>query len=636
MTLVSKALKAKFHISCVNIIREAKKEASQIISKAIGIDENIILNNIEYPPKEDLGDLALPLPSVTKNFNVNITGKGYYIKNIEKSGVFINIFLDESKIFTTIFSNFDEKYGIEKSEKHKKIVVEHTSANPIHPLHIGHLRNSILGDTLVRLLRARGHDVNSRFYVNDSGRQVAILIYGLSKLNYPEPTSGIKKDEWLGLIYAMTNVIIEIKKINEELKNSGENEYKEKISKRDELVATANELRERNQEYFDTLTENIMKDVDPEKEILEIIRKYETGDANTRIIVRKYVSYAIEGFLESLNRLHISFDVFDYESDILWSGEVKQVLNIALDSPAKINYKGTWALDLQSFIDDKTREELNIPKDLELPPLVLMRSDGTTLYTLRDVAYTFRKFSDFKADIVINVIAEQQYMPQIQLRASLYILGYPEYARNLLHYSYGMVNLQGMRMSGRLGKYVSLDDIYDKVKEVVETKIKEKKGNVENLNEIVNSAIRYAIISVSANKPISFNISKITNLEENSGPYLQYTYARAYNILSKVNDRLDLTKADLNELSGDKRKILIMISRFPEIFAKAADDMKPEILAIYLRQFSDLFNSWYDKERVLQENDENKRITRIYLVKGVEGVLRNGLEILGITPLSRM
>jgi len=634
--LVSKALKAKFHISSVNIIREAKKEASQIISKAIGVEENTVLNNIEYPPKEDLGDLALPLPSVTKNFNINVSGKGNYVKDIKKSGVFINITLDESKIFTMIFSDFDKKYGMEKSENPKKIVVEHTSANPIHPLHIGHLRNSILGDTLVRLLRARGHHVNSRFYVNDSGRQVAILIYGLSRLNYPEPPPNVKKDEWLGLIYAMSNVIIEIKKITEELKNSGENEYKEKISKRDELVATANELREKNQEYFDTLTENIMKDVDPEKEILEIIRKYESGDPDTKSIVRKYVSYAIDGFLESLNRLHISFDVFDYESDILWSGDVKQILNIALDSPAKINYKGTWALDLQNFIDDKTREELNIPKDLELPPLVLMRSDGTTLYTLRDVAYTFRKFSDFKADVVVNVIAEQQYMPQIQLRASLYILGYPEYAKNLLHYSYGMVNLQGMRMSGRLGKYISLDEIYDKVKEVVEAKIKEKKGNVENLNEIVNSAIRYAIISVSANKPISFNISKITNLEENSGPYLQYTYARAYNILSKVNEKLDLNKADLNELSGDKRKILIMIAKFPEVFGKAADDMKPEILTIYLRQFSDLFNSWYDKERVLQESDESKRMTRIYLVKGVEGVLRNGLEVLGITPLSRM
>ncbi len=634
--MVSKALKAKFHISSVNIIREAKKEASQIISKAIGVEENTVLNNIEYPPKEDLGDLALPLPSVTKNFNINVSGKGNYVKDIKKSGVFINITLDESKIFTMIFSDFDKKYGMEKSENPKKIVVEHTSANPIHPLHIGHLRNSILGDTLVRLLRARGHHVNSRFYVNDSGRQVAILIYGLSRLNYPEPPPNVKKDEWLGLIYAMSNVIIEIKKITEELKNSGENEYKEKISKRDELVATANELREKNQEYFDTLTENIMKDVDPEKEILEIIRKYESGDPDTKSIVRKYVSYAIDGFLESLNRLHISFDVFDYESDILWSGDVKQILNIALDSPAKINYKGTWALDLQNFIDDKTREELNIPKDLELPPLVLMRSDGTTLYTLRDVAYTFRKFSDFKADVVVNVIAEQQYMPQIQLRASLYILGYPEYAKNLLHYSYGMVNLQGMRMSGRLGKYISLDEIYDKVKEVVEAKIKEKKGNVENLNEIVNSAIRYAIISVSANKPISFNISKITNLEENSGPYLQYTYARAYNILSKVNEKLDLNKADLNELSGDKRKILIMIAKFPEVFGKAADDMKPEILTIYLRQFSDLFNSWYDKERVLQESDESKRMTRIYLVKGVEGVLRNGLEVLGITPLSRM
>jgi arginyl-tRNA synthetase len=620
----------------VNVIREAKREMAKVISQVINVEEEKVFNNIEYPSKEGLGDLSLPLPSVTRNLNVDVSGRGKYVKSFRRDGIFINVNLDEVSVFNGVFSSLSEDYGLEKVDKPKRIVVEHTSANPIHPLHIGHLRNAILGDTLVRLLRARGHLVNSRFYVNDSGRQVAILIYGLSKLNYPEPSAGVKKDEWLGLIYAMTNVILEIRQITQELKNASESEYKEKISKRDELVAVAQGLRERNEEYFDVLSDGIMKEEDPEKVILDIIERYERGDERTKQIVRKYVNYALEGFMESLGKLGISFDVFDYESDLLWNGDVKKVLEETMDSRARVNYKGTWALDLENFVDESVKEELRIPKGLELPPLVLMRSDGTTLYTLRDVAYTFKKFSDFKADVVINVIAEQQAVPQMQLRATLYLLGYPEHAKNLIHYSYGMVSLQGMRMSGRLGRYVSFDEVYEKVKEVVEAKVREKKGNVEELDEIVNSAIRYAIVSVSANKPVTFNVNKVTNLEENSGPYLQYTYARAYNILAKVTDRLDVSNVDPSELVGEKRKILMMIARFPEVFAKAADDMSPEVLTVFLRQFSDLFNAWYDKERVLQEKDEKKRVTRIFLVKGVETVLRNGLKSLGIKPLTKM
>ncbi|MCI2414920.1 MAG: arginine--tRNA ligase [Candidatus Aramenus sp.] len=620
----------------MNVIREAKREMAKVISQVINVEEEKVFNNIEYPSKEGLGDLSLPLPSVTRNLNVDVSGRGKYVKSFRRDGIFINVNLDEVSVFNGVFSSLSEDYGLEKVDKPKRIVVEHTSANPIHPLHIGHLRNAILGDTLVRLLRARGHLVNSRFYVNDSGRQVAILIYGLSKLNYPEPSAGVKKDEWLGLIYAMTNVILEIRQITQELKNASESEYKEKISKRDELVAVAQGLRERNEEYFDVLSDGIMKEEDPEKVILDIIERYERGDERTKQIVRKYVNYALEGFMESLGKLGISFDVFDYESDLLWNGDVKKVLEETMDSRARVNYKGTWALDLENFVDESVKEELRIPKGLELPPLVLMRSDGTTLYTLRDVAYTFKKFSDFKADVVINVIAEQQAVPQMQLRATLYLLGYPEHAKNLIHYSYGMVSLQGMRMSGRLGRYVSFDEVYEKVKEVVEAKVREKKGNVEELDEIVNSAIRYAIVSVSANKPVTFNVNKVTNLEENSGPYLQYTYARAYNILAKVTDRLDVSNVDPSELVGEKRKILMMIARFPEVFAKAADDMSPEVLTVFLRQFSDLFNAWYDKERVLQEKDEKKRVTRIFLVKGVETVLRNGLKSLGIKPLTKM
>lgn len=619
-------------------LAKAKEEFADYISKLLEVNKAKVLNSIKYP-KPELGDLSIPLPSISKREDLSISfSGGYLIKEIRKDGIFINARINEINLMKEIFKNFTEDYGYIKVEKPLRIIVEHTSANPIHPLHIGHLRNAIIGDTLARLLKARGHQVNVRFYVNDTGRQVAILIYGLSKLGYPEPSKGEKKDSWLGLIYAMTNVILEIRSINEELKAASEQEYKEKISKRDELVAIAAELRNRNQEYFDRILNGINSDKNPEEEIEKIIRLYESGDEKIKEIVRKYVNYALEGFRESLDKLHIAFDNFDYESDLLWNGDVRRILQSALSSVAKISYKGTVALDLQNFIDENAREELKIPKDLEIPPLVLMRSDGTSLYTVRDIAYSIYKFSQFKADKVINVIAEQQSVEQIQLRASLFLLGYPELARNLIHYSYGMVALKGgIKMKGRLGRYIALDDIYDKVQEVAIQKIQEKKGIIENAKEIANAAIRYAIVSVSANKPVSFDVARVVNFEENSGPYLQYTYARAYNILNKSTDKLDIEKIDESELQQkEKRELLLMIAKFPEIFVDAADNLQPENLTIFLRTLADKFNSWYDKERVLQEPDERKRITRLFIVKGVETVLKNGLNVLGIVSLTRM
>jgi arginyl-tRNA synthetase (EC 6.1.1.19) len=498
------------------------------------------------------------------------------------------------------------------------------------------LRNTILGDALARALKARGHSVNVRFYVNDTGRQVAVLIYGLKLLGFPDPEPNVKKDLWLGIIYAMTNVILEIRKLREELKKLSESEYREKVRELDELIVIANDLRNRNEVLFDKLADTINAKEEPEKEIGEIIKKYEEGNDELKGIIRKYISYALEGFSETLSKLNIRFDNFDYESDLLWEKMVNEVLKALLSSSAKIPYKGVIALDLDSFLGDEARSKLRIPKGLKIPPLVLMRSDGTTLYTVRDIAYTIFKFNQFNADFVINVIAEEQYIPQIQLRGALELLGYSRFAENLLHYSYGMVNIQGLRMSGRLGKIITIDEIYEKLDNIVRNKLKEKGGNMENIDDIANAALRYAILSVSANKPLSFDLNRITSFEQNSGPYLQYTYARAANILAKSTENLSMDKVDFSDLVGDKRNILILIAKFPEVFKNAVDNLRLEDLVAFLRELSDIFNSWYDKERVLQEQDPRKRMLRLYIVKGVSVVLKNGLSVLGIRSLERM
>ncbi len=627
----------------MNIIKVIKEEFASYIASKLNVEPALVLSNIEYPSKENLGDLAIPISSIRKDRAQEISKelegyRGKYIKTTKAQGIFLNAFIDEKQLFVDLFSSLNDNYGLEKTPKPLRYLVEHTSANPIHELHVGHLRNAILGDTIARLLKARGHQVITRFYVNDAGRQVATLIYGLEKLGFPDPPHGEKVDHWLGNIYAITNVLIEIRNLQEEAEKAKEDpqKYREIISKLDELVIISNELRSKSEKEFDMLADKIRDSKEAEARISEIIRLYENNDKELSEIVRRYVNLALEGFKESLRKLDIEYDGFDYESDLLWNGYVSEVVKLILSSPYRENYKGTIAINISDNIDDSVREKLRIPKGLDIPPLVVIRADSTTLYTTRDIAYTIYKFRNFNVDYVINVIAEEQTIPQIQLRAALYLLGFKEYGINLIHYSYAMVNVQGIRMSSRLGRLVSLDEIFERVKSVAISKIKEKGGVLENADEIVNSALRYAILSASASKQISFDINRIVDLNQNSGPYLQYTYARAYNILAKSTDKLDVNEANTDDIVDEKRKLLILIAKFPEVFEYTSDNLSPETLITYLKSLADTFNRWYDKERILQEPDKGKRIVRLFIVKGVERVLYNSLNVLGIKPITRM
>ena len=622
----------------VSVAREALGEFAELVSGATGVAKEIVIQYITFSPREEFGDLSLALPSIGVKDPSKLPDeiKGVkYISLVKKEKIYYNAFLNEKEVFKRLFSDLERSFAVEKVERRRKVIVEHTSANPIHPLHIGHLRNAVLGDIVARMLRCRGHEVNTRFYVNDAGRQVAILVYGYLKLGKPSPPSGVKIDEWIGTIYSMTNVILEIREIKEKL-NSAEGEERQELLKRlDELVSAAARLAEKDKEAFYRLADAINADPNPEGEIAEIIRKYESkSDDDIVKTVRTLVGYALQGFDESLKKLGISFDAFDFESDLLWNGAVSKVVNEALASRFVTRHKDTLALNVNAISAD-VRERLRIPKGLELPPLVLVRSDGTSLYTTRDIAYTLFKFS-LGYDEVINVIAEQQSVPQMQLRAALYLMGHQKEAENLIHYSYAMVSLQGMRMSGRLGRYVSFDEVYSLVKREVEKVLEQKGGNREAVDDIVNAAIRYAIASVSASKQLSFNVSAVVNLEQNSGPYLQYTYARAYNILEKATDEMKVEEADLDYIKGDIRKLLIELVKFPEVAKKACDELRPEDLVSYLREVADLFNKLYNYERVLQEPDKGRRLTKLFIVKGVERVLYNGLTVLGIKPLKRM
>jgi arginyl-tRNA synthetase len=609
---------------------------------------------IEEPPKREFGDLSIHLAKLSKlcgtslddlvNLLTSSLEKLDLVEKVVVVGGYLNIFVDyavfSAQVLTTITS-YGDKYGVVDGHVRKRVVVEYVSANPVHPLHLGSGRNAVLGDFLYRLNKFVGNEVQRRYYVNDVGLQAAFLAYGYSKLGFPEIPPGMKPDHYLGLIYAATTTIIDILKLRKSLKEaeaagdfSRANELRGEI---DSLMGDLAKLAEVIPNEVNALSEKIAGEEDPELEVLRILRGYERGEPEY-LFVRKVCSKVIEGIRETLEKMNVGIDVWDWESDLVWEGRVSEILEKASSSGYFRLHKGAPALFFDELLSTELRRRLRIPEALEVPPLILKRSDGTTLYTTRDIAYTLKKFEEFSADEVINVIAIEQTLSQAQLRLALYALGYEKEAENLIHYSYEMVNLPGASMSGRRGRYVTVDELLERLSEMVKNLMRERGSEVsdEQALKIARSAIKYMILSVSPSKTLTIDLRKILDLKQNSGPYIQYTYVRARSVLEKAESH-QLNAIDYGKAGKEPVRTLILeLSKFPEVVSEVAVSKQPEDLIAYANNLATIFNKFYETEPILREPDEGFRALKIAVTHGVSVVLRNFMEICGMDVLERI
>ncbi|MCD6428863.1 MAG: arginine--tRNA ligase [Desulfurococcales archaeon] len=615
-----------------------------------------VIEVIEEPPRREFGDIAVPVPRLLKKCRVDFKGlvscvkngaeRSRYAREVKVVGPYVNIFIDMQKYGKDVISALrqeGESYGFSKRLR-KRVVVEYVSANPVHPLHIGSGRNAALGEFIARVFELNGSEVERRYYVNDLGLQVAYLAYGYMLLNRPNPPSNMKIDHFMGLIYAATATLIDImtlKKEVEKAKSSGDIEkYRELSNKLSELLGDLEKIRSRLPEYVDVLIDKIKERQDPLAEVYEIMRKYEKGDPEISGLVKEAVEKVMAGIRATLDDLGIAMDKWDWESDLVRENLVSEILGKALKSPYLTMKKGVPALDFSGLLkDEELKVKLKIHKFTEVPPLVLMRSDGTTLYTTRDIAYTIKKFKEFNADSVVNVIAAEQTLPQAQLRLALYVLGYRKEAENLIHYAYEMVTLPGSSMSGRRGRYVTIDEILDELKAIARKLMVERGAEPKDdiILKIARSAFKYIMLSASPSKPIVFDASKAMDIKANSAPYLMYTYARANSVLMKCDYIVEWDRIDYEGCEEGLRKELIwLIGKFPYVMNYIARYLRPEDLASYLNEVADVFNSWYDKERILDNSSEGMRNLKLAITYGVRTVMRNGLITLGLDVLDRI
>ncbi len=545
---------------------------------------------------------------------------------------YLNLRVERGRFFRDIIRlASSEELGIGE-RKGSTLMVEHTSVNPVHPLHVGSGRNALIGDSFSRILRFLGWDVRRHYLVNDCNLQVAILAAGRSKLRDLRPKGKI--DHWFGLIYAISNASLEIWKAKRGIASD---------SKIEDWIETFERVRrvEPELERVGELSE---------EEVISLLRSYQKGEAVE--MFREVAESVLEGFLSTLGRMGIHYDQFDWESDLIWKGWAERAVRRLEDSGYLGREEGAIYVDLWRAVRERedvrrvfglSEEEIaKIEEEGRLGEVVprrfyLSRSDGTWLYTGTDVAYSLYKFEGIGVEACYNVIASEQSLEQRGVRACLALMGYdPD---RLVHLSYEMVNLVGAAMSGRRGIYVTLDEILDEARRKVEEILRGRGIDDEELSEISEKvalgAVKYALISVSPNKVVQFRWERVLNFEENSGPFIQYAYTRALSIIRKAGE---VPKDyDPEELRSEIEVSLIqMISEFPERVRSAYQLMRPDIVAIYANDLASLFNKFYETHPVINAARREERDARLNLVWAVKGVLGLSMDLIGIPRLEKM
>ncbi len=545
---------------------------------------------LETPPM-GLGDFAIPCFSFTSkvkkspneiaNDIVKIFGKSEWVEKIEAKGAYVNFFLNKDTLKVSTFKSILEKkenYGYLEKKK-QKVIVEHTSANPNGPLHVGRARNPIIGDTIVRIYKAAGYNVESQFYLDDMGKQVAILAWGVNNLN------------------------------------------PENIPKSDYDKPDHNTVG-----YYQVGSKLLDEDEEISKQIGEIVKKSEEGNRKTIKLIHKAYTPVLEGIKDSLKRINITVDNYVPESNFVKDKSTDSVVEKLKKSKYCNKENGAFYLDMEPF-GIKGRKT----------NFFFLRKDGTTLYATRDIAYHLWKANN--ADILINILGEDHKLESKQVEIALKLIKAKKIPKVIF---YSFVSLPGGKMSTRRGRVVYVDELIDECVKRAYDEVKKRRGKelsnkkMKEIAELVGiGALRYNIVKVQPEKDMVFKWEEAINFEGDASPFIQYSHARACSILSKKQDEIKNIKATLLNHESEE-KLVKQLAKFPIVIEEACEGFKPHIIPTYLFEVASQFNKFYRDCPVLPENNPDLRVARLALVDATRIVLKNGLDILGIVAPEEM
>ena len=496
----------------------------------------------------------------------------------------------------------DVQFGLTEATDHSPLVmIEYSSPNTNKPLHLGHVRNNLLGCALANIMAANGNRVVKTNIVNDRGIHIcksmlAWLKYGNGAT--PEST-GIKGDHLIGDYYV-----------------AFDKHYKEQIK----------ELMEEG------MSEEEAKNEAPLiKEAREMLVKWENNDPEVRALWRKMNEWVYAGFDVKYKALGVSFDKIYYESETYLEGKEKVLEGLDKGLFFRKEDGSVWADLTPEGLDEK----------------LLLRSDGTSVYMTQDIGTAKLRFRDYPIDKMIYVVGnEQNYHFQV-LSILLDKLGF-EWGKDLVHFSYGMVELPNGKMKSREGTVVDADDL---VAEMIGSARKMSEDKINKLtdlsedeaNEIARivglGALKYFILKVDARKNMLFNPAESIDFNGNTGPFIQYTYARIRSILRKASEAgisIPETLSAQTNLSGKEISLIQMLADFPNVVKQAGSDYNPSCIANYCYDLVKEYNQFYHDFSILHEENENKKTFRLVLSAEISKIIRTGMGLLGIEVPERM
>jgi len=669
------------------IILEAISKALNKTLKKVKITGGFLIQKVAK--KSSFGDYCTPTfqmakalkknpnelaKTIAENFEVSDI-----ISEVHAEGGFVNYQLNRAKVSQLVLSLILDNENFYQSDMYsgQKIMVEHTSANPNGPIHIGNFRGSIIGDVFARLLKAVGAEVITNFYVDDLGHQIPVVVIGYELLKkHGAIPENVKIDHYLGQIYGITHTCYDVQKLKQDLVNKHkiklsedpywlenndlkiltkkfevkdlkEKEYQEYKKEFEFLFSIQTDIYKRFQVLYDELREYLIKEkIDLPKEILSLNRRYMEQNKEAVKQVRTTCEDAIRGQKEELAILGIVHDHFDWEADLQWSGEVDEVLTklekngyLIEDGKARL-FDANKAANLKG-----AREYLGIKPDYEVPKAILVTSEGDTLYLLRDISYSIQKFDFYQTTKVYNVIGKPQELTQRHLNLAVRAVGREDVANKQWHLNYEYMELKGAltRMSARRLQYITPFILYEKTKAAVfENFLNARNYSQKEKDEVAHTvavgAIKYSIIAVGVMRKMSFNPSDVVSLTNNTSAFVQYAYARSQNILAKVDYKWKASdEKSLLSLSNSEEWNLVMeLVKLPGILRSAAEQIKPEMICNYLFDLANSFNKFYDVHRVLDAESKELISGRLALTYATGQVLSSGLALLGIESPKRM
>ncbi|WP_419487950.1 arginine--tRNA ligase [Chryseobacterium bernardetii] len=527
----------------------------------------------------ELGDALTEQTDIFESFNVV---KGFLNVKVKNQ-----LFVDNFRSVNSGFSTIDKKNAT--------VMVEYSSPNTNKPLHLGHIRNNLLGFSVAQILKEAGYDVIKTQIINDRGIHICKSMLAWEKFGNggtPE-TTGTKGDKFVG------NYYVEFDK-----------NYKKEIS---ELVAQG------------VAEEQAKKEAPVMKEAQKMLLDWENGDEAVRNLWAEMNSWVYKGFNETYKRLGVDFDQVQYESNTYILG--KDLIQAGLDKGVLYQKEdgSVWCDLTDEGLDQK----------------LLLRSDGTSVYMTQDLGTAVERFKQNNIQKLIYTVGnEQDYHFQVLFKI-LKKLGY-KWADQLFHLSYGMVELPEGKMKSREGTVVDADDLMQEMYETAKSKAQEL-GKLETLSEedkeasyetVGLGALKYFMLKVDPKKKMLFNPAESIDFNGNTGPFIQYTYARIQSLLSKA-EFVYAETADVT-LNQFEKELIMQLANFKTVVAKSAETLSPALVANYVYDLVKSYNSFYQNNPILNQDDENIKQFRLNLSDLTAKTIKKSLELLGIGTVNRM